>query len=472
MDSELLLQIFVGSMIFLLGMIIHKITINSKLIEHKTIKKQAETDPLTGRGNRHKFIVDLEKRIRKGKKFAVCFMDLDGFKNVNDTLGHDAGDILLIELSNRLKSSLPDTTESYRLGGDEFSVLIDDVNTIEEISKILDKLKEGLSKEVVIGSNEIVLEYSLGVAIYPTDAITRQDLMTYADDAMYYIKENGKNNYYFHNAVLKSKLQNKKKMQEDLKKAIENSEFRLEYEPRIALNNSEQICLEALVYWQHPVLGKLDAEYFMTQAKEMGFIVQVDEFVFKNVCEKLKELNESNSNEFQIAINMSSAYTKRTDFINKLCDEIEAYKFKKGQLIIQFIDRIDVKSIANYKYLTQKLNKLGVKVSVNSFDIEYKKLSLFNELEIDEVKISVKFAADESKFNIATLKDIVNLSKDLKYDALVKGISTKVELEYALDAKANYLQGEYIYKPVAENEIETIIDSYIQTKENLLALTK
>ena len=459
-------DIIIVSVLLMIGMYVYKVSVSKRLKEHGTMKKQAETDQLTGRGNRHKFINDLDKKINNNKKFAVCFMDLDGFKNVNDTLGHDAGDMLLIELSNRLDSCLPKTCESYRLGGDEFSIIIEKINTIEEISKVLDVLKETLTIPVVIDNNKIVLQYSLGVAVYPEDATTRSNLMTYADDAMYYIKEHGKNNYYFFNNVLKSKLDNKKKMQDDLKKAFENKEFSLSYQPRISTKNPDDIMFEALIHWIHPVLGKLNAEYFIPQAEEMGVIVALDEFMLTNVCRKLKEL-KNKGNNVKMCMNISNMNSRRKDFIDKICDIIKSYEFDKNQLQIEFIDEIPMKNIVDYKYFTEKLNEIGVKVSIPSFEIKYETLEIFNKLNINEIKLSSKYVSDDSKLSDDTLNDIAKLSKSLGYETVVTSIENEKELSCAIKAKVNYIQGEFLFGKLEENELESFIRKYDTFKEDI-----
>ena len=459
-------SIFV-SVILILGMYIYKLSINDKLKEHNKMKIQAETDPLTGRGNRHKFVHDLDKKINKGEKFAVCFMDLDGFKNVNDTLGHEAGDILLIELSDRLKNNLPNTCESYRLGGDEFSIIIEKINTIEEISKILDSLKEALSIPVSIQNNKIVLQYSLGISIFPEDSTNRTDLMTYADDAMYYIKEHGKNSYYFFNNVLKSKLDNKKKMQDDLKHAIDNDEFLLSYQPRINVENVDDIMFEALIYWNHPVLGSLNAEYFIPQAEEMGFIVQLDEIVLKKACDKLSELKAIYDKNIKIGINMSNIHSKRHNFVDKLCEIISSYNFEKNQFEIQFIDDIPLKNISDYKYCTEKLEEIGVKVSISSFEIKYETLEMFSKLNINEIKLSSKYVDNKTKMSKDTLNDVIKLSKDLGYETLVTSIETENEFSAAIKANANYIQGKYLFDKLSESELNDFIVKYNTLKQDI-----
>ena len=176
------------TILVVIGMLSYKLFELDKNKENKIVKKQALTDQLTGRGNRYMFQQVLDKLISKKKKFAVCFMDLDGFKQINDTMGHDAGDELLIALSNTFESKLPKNATAYRLGGDEFSIVIEGIKTVADITELLDNLKKELNVPLNIDGTSISLQYSLGVSIFPEDADNRTDLLKYADDAMYYIK--------------------------------------------------------------------------------------------------------------------------------------------------------------------------------------------------------------------------------------------------------------------------------------------
>lgn len=453
--------------VMLIGMILYRFSILNKIQENKLIKKQAFTDPLTGKGNRHKFLSDIDEHLTKKNKFAVCFMDLDGFKHVNDTLGHDAGDLLLIELSNMLEKGLPSTSVSYRLGGDEFAIIMDNVNTIEEISKVLDNLKITLNTPILIEDTKIVLEYSLGIAIYPTDGKNRTELMSYADDAMYYIKENGKNSYYFHNEALKAKLNNKKKMEIDLKAALEKKEFNIEFQPRVNLKNLNDIYLEVLIFWQHPVLGKLNSEYFIKQAEEMGIVIYLDEFVLRKTCEKLDELKLEGYKNVKMAVNISNMHAKRHDFADRLCSIVNEYAFSRGDITIEFTSKINVKHLSSYKYLIDSLKDCGVSVCISNLELKYENLILFKNLKIDEIKLNVGYISTISGFNKLILKDIVNICKDLEYLTTVTCIDEEIELKSALEAGTDKIQGNYLFKKISSHDLSEFIINYSTLKEGI-----
>ena len=476
LDVELVKAIWIGLIeyltVLLIGMVLYRYSVLHKIKENKQIKKQAFTDPLTGKGNRHKFLSEMEEHLAKKEKFAICFMDLDGFKHVNDTLGHDAGDLLLIELSHMLEKNLPATSVPYRLGGDEFAIIIDKINTIEEISKILDVLKEGLREPVIIDNTKIVLEYSLGVSIYPTDGITRNELMTYADDAMYHIKENGKNSYYFHNDALKAQLNNKKKMEIDLKSALKNGEFDIEFQPRINLNNLSEICLEVLIFWNHPVLGKLNSEYFIKQAEEMGIVIYLDEYVLKRSCEKLDNLNLNGYKNIKMSINLSNTHAKRHEFGDRLYDILNEYKLNRGDIQIEFTNKINVKYLESYKYLIDKLKDAGALICISNLELRYESLKLFKELKIDEIKINRGYISNKSNFNKNILSDVINICKDLDYITTVICIENEEELKYALNGLADKIQGNYLFKKIDNASLEEFLINYPSLQINIENLIK
>ncbi len=457
---KILIYIVFMGLSLALGAALDRVLNMNKFKEHKEIKKQATTDQLTGKGNRRKFVEDTERLISEKKKFAVCFMDLDGFKHINDTMGHDAGDMLLIELGKKLDLSLPKTAESYRLGGDEFAILMKNINTVEEITRNLDNLKKGLIEPIVIDNVKIMLEYSMGVAVYPTDAENRSMLMTYADDAMYYIKEHGKNDYYFHNKVLKTKLENKNKMEVSLKEAIAKEEFEVEYTPRINLKNNNLIYLEAKIVWNHPVLGKIEEEYFMKSAEELGMITTLDEYLINKACKKVVEIKENQNVDVKMFVNICNVHVSRHDFVNRLKANIEKYNLPKGSLELCFNDRITIKDLNSYKFFAEKMSEIGTDICISSLELRLDTLRTFKEIDIRSVKLDVTNLNGKSDFNNAVISDIVNLCKDLGYTVYIVGLNDNKEIETVSKTDIDCVQGDIIHKSIEENKVSEFIDSY------------
>ena len=455
------------SALIIIGMLVYKLFEFDKNKENKIVKKQALTDQLTGRGNRYMFQAVLDKLIAKKKKFAVCFMDLDGFKQINDTMGHDAGDELLVALSNTFESKLPKNATAYRLGGDEFSIIIEDIKTVADITTLLDNLKEELNVPFTIENTNITLQYSLGVAIYPEDADNRQDLLTYADDAMYYIKEHGKNGYYFHNKSLKAKLENDTKMQADLKKAFENNEFNFSMQPRIDTKDINKICFEALLYWSHPVLGKLTSEYFIKQADEIALTIKLDQYILDKVCTKLEDLKQKGFKNIQMAVNISNRHMVKKEFIDKLCDILNKHNIEKGEIVIELTDTIEVSKIENYKVMFERLKTSGVEIVVNNLEVKYESLALFQDLQIDAIKLSSIYVAENSKFSVDILENIVKVCKNLNYNVIIGRIDEECELENSIRSGADSIQGNLIFKSMDEELVETFLNEYVNYKNRI-----
>ena len=454
-------------LLVILGFVLYQLINYRKIRKREIEKKQAYTDQLTGRGNRYLFLSVLDKLIKKGNKFAVCFMDLDGFKQINDTMGHDAGDELLVYLARTFDEKLPSNAVAYRLGGDEFSIVIQNIKTTRDITKVLDYMKKQLEEPIMIQGTSISLQYSLGISVFPEDATTKGELIMYADDAMYYIKENGKNGYYFHNKSLKAKLDNKNKMEKDLKEAYDKNEFSISLQPRINLNDMDNICFEALLYWNHPVLGKLNSDYFIKQADEMGIIVKLDRFVLENMCKKLTELKNNGYTNIQMAVNISTRHFMKDDFTNELCKILEKNNVSKGEVILELTNNIDLKKINMYRSMFEKLKKSGAKISINNFNIKYEDMILYNNLNIDEIKLYAKYMSKESDLNDNCFENVIKLSKDLESEITICCIETKEQLEKAIKCGADKVQGFFLFNKMYDEYISDVIKKYDNLKEKV-----
>ena len=453
--------------LILIGFLIHRLITLKSDKETKIVRKQAFTDQLTGRGNRYMFLSVLDNLIKKKKKFAVCFMDLDGFKQINDTMGHDAGDELLISLANTFENKLPKNATAYRLGGDEFAIVIQNIKTIADVTKLLDNLQMELKTPFVIQNTSISLEYSLGVAIYPEDADNRQDLVMYADDAMYYIKEHGKNGYYFHNKSLKAKLENDNKMRKDLKEAFEKEQFGFSMQPRININDTSKLCFEALLYWDHPVLGKINSEYFIKQADEMALTIKLDQYVLRQVCARINELKEKGLKIVKMAINISHRHAAKKDFIDKLCDILNEYGIQKGDIQFELIGTVDLKNIENYKTMFERLKACGAEIVVNNFEVKHEYLALFKDLSIDEIKLTAMYVDESTNLPRNTLDNIVKLSNDLGYKVIIGCIENENELIEAINSGADMIQGNFIFKAMENDFVDEFISEYGNYKNRI-----
>ncbi|MDD3304395.1 MAG: EAL domain-containing protein [Clostridia bacterium] len=444
----------------LAGFIIYFLLDRKNRRQSNIVKKQAYTDQLTGRGNRYLFLSILDKLIAKKKKFAVCFMDLDGFKHINDSMGHDAGDELLIALANTFDEKLPSNATAYRLGGDEFAIVVEGVKTTEDITHLLDELKNTFKTPFIIENTSISLEYSLGIAIYPEDADNRQDLIMYADDAMYYIKEHGKNDYYFHNKALKAKMENQTKTQMALKEAYANDQFGISLQPRIDVKETDKICFEALLYWNHPTLGKLPSSYFIKQADDMALTIKLDNYVLERVCKGIKMLREKGITDGKIAVNISNKHATKKDFVNKLCDILKEYDIQPGVVQIEITDTIELDKIEDYKIMFEKLKEHGAEIIVNNFEIKYEAIKLFSGLSIDEIKLSADYLDENTNINPKILVDVIKLCKELNYKVVINSIDNEMKLNSAIRNGADKIQGDFLFKKMDLDLVSDFVSEY------------
>ena len=477
LNSELLTTIYVEIILAIcsgcLGMIIYRNSVKYKLREHKAVSEAAYKDALTGKGNRYKFNEEIQKLAEDtNSKFALCVLDLDGFKHINDNMGHDAGDELLIKLANALDSAMPENGEVYRLGGDEFAIIYKDVQGREIVEENVKNVNMAVSEPMIVRDTPINLEYSLGISIFPDDTKDWVELMNFADAAMYHVKETGKNGYYFHNESLKAKLLNKAKMENDLKKAYENNEFDIDFQPRINVEDKNEIWLESLLYWKHSTLGKLRAQYFLDNIESIGLIINVDEIVLEKAIDKLIELKSNGYSNVKIAVNLSLRHFMRTDFVDRLCKILERRKFEHGSLMLEITDLIDETKIEDYKIKMEKIKEYGVLISVNNLEVKYEIMSLFKKLPVDEVKVSAEYVEKSSIFNSSVLDDIVELGKDLYYDVTVVKIENDKELLRALNCSVDKIQGHYIYRPLDDHEVLDFVASYKEVRKGVLETIK
>lgn len=462
-NNELVLpivvKVFQGSVFILLGMLLYRLLTFKKEKESKNVKKQAFTDQLTGKGNRYLLYSVMDNLIKKNKKFAVCFMDLDGFKQVNDTMGHDAGDELLVALANLFDEKLPKNCTAYRLGGDEFAIIIKDVKTTDDVTSVLDDLNKNLTVPIPIQNTNISLEYSLGAAIYPEDAGNREELIIYADNAMYYIKEHGKNAYCLHNKSLKAKFDNKTKMELDLKRAYENREFGVYLQPRINVKDTGKICFETLLYWEHPTLGNLQASYFINQAEEMALIVNLEQYILNLVCDKIVKFKEKGFKNIQMAVNISNKHATKTAFIDKLCEIISSHNLESGEIQLE-INYLEKNKIENYREMFEKLKACGAEIIINNLELKYESLELLNSLPIDEFKIASDFISEDSNFKEEVLVDLIKLAHDLNFKVIVGRIDDDKKMVKTISSGADKIQGDFLFKKMEEDLAEEVLNNY------------
>lgn len=448
------------------GEIIHLFGIAVDITERKEREKSfievVYYDPLTELPNRAMFLMDINNIINRSVQLnkigAIIFIDIDNFKFINDTLGHDHGDLMLKIFSQLLNICVKNYGKLYRLGGDEFIVIIDEFNTIESLKELCDNILHYCQKPFELNEKQLYITTSMGISIFPKDSSSMNDLMKFADLAMYESKAKGKNTYTFFEHSLNKAYTRKILIENELRNCIKNNELAIAYQPQVDALENKIVAFEALLRWNNPKLGYVSPIEFIPIAEKTGIIVDIGDWVLDKVCKKIHEYKEKNYTFSNIAINVSPIQIKEDDFKFKIIKACRENKISLNLLEIEITERtlIDLndEKIADLDELIKK----DINISIDDFGTGYSSLSYLTVLPINTLKIDKSFIDNiRDEKNRAVINCILNLSKVLKYKVIAEGVETKEQMDVLIDLGCNIIQGYYFSKPVNEDEIEEML---------------
>lgn len=472
-DIVILHAVFVIIELFVLGYMVrlqieHTININSSQNQVNELNKELEYislhDTLTDLPNRlnlnQKIKTVMLKAEKESKKFAIIFLDLDHFKNVNDTLGHDIGDALLQTVANILKNSVSDDTLISRIGGDEFIMVVSDFNDQNELIPTISNLLNSFRKDLFIKGYSLRLSASIGVSIYPDDSQSIKDLMKYADIAMYKAKGDGRDNFSFFTQELNKKIHNEVDIVNDMQRAFYDNEFKLYYQPKIDVKSKKIIGAEALLRWQHKQKGLIGPNLFIPLAENTGFILNLGKFVIQNSTQAIKRFNSLGYKNLSISINVSTRQFQNTNLYQDLKESIDDNKIDSNQLGIEITESVMLKYVDNALMALNEIKKLGVSIHIDDFGTGYSSLSYLKKFPIDTLKIDKSFVddiidADES--GRLLVNTILSMSKSLNLKTVAEGVETKEQYEFLRDNGCDTIQGYYFAKPMCEDDFIALL---------------
>ncbi|AFH65403.1 putative bifunctional diguanylate cyclase/phosphodiesterase [Paenibacillus caseinilyticus] len=420
-------------------------------------------DPLTGLPNRQMFQQSLTMAIhssnQNSRKLAVMFIDLDRFKNVNDTFGHAFGDQLLVEAADRLKSGLGTSDVVSRQGGDEFTVLVKDAEQPEDAEKVANQILQLLSQPFTIEGHELRVGCSIGIAMYPQDGEDSITLMKNADTAMYRAKEYGKNGCQFYRAEMNDTVIQKLVMEEWLNKAIELEEFVLYYQPQVDIFTGKMNGMEALLRWKHPRLGFISPGEFIPLAEETGQIIPIGEWVLREACRQNKAWQEAGYAPLKMAVNISPIQFHQHNFVQIVLNALE-----ESGLDAQYLELEITEGIAMY-HVDQVIEKLrtlrahGLHISMDDFGTGFSSLSYLKKFPITKLKIAQQFVRDipEDPDDAAIVQAIMAMALSLKLNVIAEGVETDAQLSFLLDIKCREIQGYIFSRPVPPSDFEALL---------------
>lgn len=438
------------------------------------IHNLAYYDLVTGLPNRahlYDMIALAQKRCEKqSSKFALLFLDLDHFKQVNDTLGHNAGDLLLRQVSARLQQAIrqrpslknvlekppvnKNTEVIARLGGDEFVVLVDSVDLVEDAAFVARRICQTLSETFNLDGNEVRITTTIGISLFPDDGTSAEKLLKHADVAMYHAKENGRNGYQFYSQSIHQRALERFAMERDLRKSLETDGFHLEYQPKLNISSGEVAGLEALVRWQHPERGRVSPVDFIPLAEETGLIVPLGEWVLNTACKQMVKWIDAGIEPFIMAVNCSAIQLVRTDMAAVIKETLQSTGLNPAYLEIELTESLLMQDVEGGIKILQALKDLGLHVSIDDFGTGFSSLSYLKRLPVDKLKIDQSFVKDltTDPGDAAIVISMITLAHNLDLTVVAEGVETEEQLGFLRAEACDEAQGYLISKPMPGEE--------------------
>lgn len=435
--------------------------ITERIEAERTIWRQANYDTLTQLPNRRYFKERLQSEIarasRIGKHVAVLFIDLDRFKEVNDTLGHQAGDELLLQAAERIKASLRDADSVARMGGDEFTVLLSDISGPDDVTPIATRLNERLFEPFVLDGLQMHISGSIGVAVYPEDGASVDELLKHADQAMYESKRLGRNQTRYFAQALDKKMRDRLQLAADLRHATARDELQLVYQPVVNLRDGSIRKCEALLRWNHPTLGRINPMTFIPLAEESGLIKEIGDWVFRSAVRQVKQWQARFGDRIQVAINVSPVQIHGgLGYFQNWVDELNGLGLAGSSLVVEITEGVMVDRSGDTVERLRLLQQAGVQVAIDDFGTGYSCLSYLNRLDVNFLKIDQSFtkALGTDPQALALCEAIVVMAHKLGLAVIAEGVETDVHLALLRQIGCDHGQGYWFAAPGTASDIE------------------
>lgn len=429
-----------------------------KTAEEK-LRHMAYHDPLTGLANRNKLEQFINHMLASAKRhqhsFSLFYLDLDRFKNINDTIGHEAGDLILQIVAERLKSAIRGTDIVARLGGDEFVLVITDVKKTESLALIAQKILDNVLKVMIVKGQEIYITTSIGISLYPHDGQNMDKLMKNADLALYRAKEHGRNNYQFYTLEMTSRVQQKMALQNALGRALVKNEFLLHYQPKMDIATGKITGVEALLRWQNKVYGMVTPDEIVALAEETGLIIPVSEWVIRTACDQLKEWHEKGLTYLSIAVNCSARQFKQATFVDDVLSTLTQVGLSPQFLEVEVTESMIMQDPENILRILYALQDLGVKIAIDDFGTGYWSLNHLKRLSVDKIKIDKTFIKQLTMDEVSAtiIKAIIAMANKLQIKTIAEGVETREQYSFLVKEGCTEIQGYYLSQPLSAEKI-------------------
>ncbi len=423
----------------------------------------AYTDALTGLPNRPLFmdhlILALAQANRANQKVAVFFLDLDRFKDINDSLGHTTGDTVLKAVAERIRHCVREGDTVARFGGDEFTLLIPQIENIDDAAKIAQKVQETLKIPFAVGDRELFITTSIGISIYPADGLDPETLVRNADTAMYRAKDSGRDNYQLYTAAMNARAVERLALENMLRRAIENDELVLFYQPLVDARTTQVVGFEALVRWQHPELGLLSPAHFISAAELSGLIVPIGSWVLRTACKQTKLWHKRIDSELRVSVNLSARQFQQTNLLEEVANVLAETGLPAEMLELEITESNAMQNAENTIYTLRELKGLGVHIAMDDFGTGYSSLNYLKRFPIDTLKLDRSFVKDVTteSSDAAIVSAVIAMAHSLKLHVVAEGVETAEQLEFLRNQNCDRIQGYYFSKPLPIAELEAYL---------------
>jgi diguanylate cyclase (GGDEF)-like protein len=437
----------------------------------KAIHHLAYYDPLTNLPNRRMFTErlhqSLENARRNNRLLGVLFIDIDNFKRINDTFGHSVGDRLLRSVAGQLLTCLRrsdaigrdqdmEDIPVARLGGDEFTVLLNGIDKAEDAARVARRIIDAIAVPFLIGTEEVVVTPSIGIAVFPYDGDSIEVLIRNADNAMFSAKGRGKNSYEFYTQSMGSTALERLAMEQSLRTACSEQQFEIYYQPKIDLKTRAVVGLEALLRWQHPEQGTIAPDDFIPAAEESGLIVPIGEWVLRNACLQLRRWSDDGLAPMRIGINLSACQFRQSLFCRQIESSLQDAALAPGWLELELTESVIMEDIQNSSQVLRDLRHLGVSISLDDFGTGYSSLSLLKRLPINTLKIDRSFVQEigNDDDSAAIVEAVITLAHSLRLRVIAEGVETREQLDFLAERGCDEAQGFLFTCPLPAAEME------------------
>lgn len=441
------------------------VDITEKKRQEAHILKQAHYDGLTGLPNRFlsmdRLAQLLKEASRDAYKVAILFLDLDGFKRVNDTLGHETGDRLLVQAADRLQSAVRDGDSVCRLGGDEFVVLLRNLGELTDAKKVASSLISQFRRPFKLDERELVVTTSIGIAVYPSDGITPTELLRNADTAMYHSKEQGRNTFNFYTSQMNLNISRSLEVEEQLHGAQERHEFSVVYQPVVELQSNRIVAAEALLRWTNPALGSISPDEFIPIAEQTGVILGIGRYVLQQAVCNAKRWGEMLGHDFKIAVNLSPRQLRDATLVDFIHDLLESCGYKADALVLEITEGVLMSGQQEVEQALAHMHEAGIGLGMDDFGTGYSSLSYLRKYPFDVLKVDRSFindlTIDPADYELVNAS--ILMAHGIGLEVVAEGVETEDQLNRLRDLRCEYAQGYLFSRPINADDFTQLLKS-------------